>query len=265
MGEEPDELAGPLAPLWLTLLALGICILLVVIFVSLFDPIVALAMGQLLAFGGVGYLGTVLHPALDPEEQGLAPLARRWIFPVLLLIPTVFLLSELDNWIRDWMHGPVSENLSPEKLAEASMDLLLLSIYQVGLAPVVTEWFFRGMILERLRRHFGSTQAIIGSASLCAVATALPGDQAASYISHLSFLFLSGLILGVMRFRSGSILPGILLVAGMQGVAALSSGLGEAMIIQGFNTEGGHSTAWLILPSLISVSMGLRILRRFKN
>ncbi len=267
MTEEPDELAGPLTALWLTLLALGVTLLVLVICVPLFGPIAALALSQLLAFGGVGFLGAILPPALDPKALGLTPLARRFLLPVLLLLPTVFLLSELDNWIRDWMAipAPTAEKLSGEALPETVLDLLELSIYRVGLAPVVIEWFFRGVILERLRRHFGFTQAIIGSASLCAVATALPGDQAADYVSQLSFFFLLGLILGYMRFRAGSILPGILLSAGMQGVAVLATGFGETLIIPGFNTEGGHSPVGLILPSLISVFAGLALLRACKR
>jgi membrane protease YdiL (CAAX protease family) len=158
-----------------------------------------------------------------------------------------------------------SEKLPGEGLPETPLDLLEISIYRVGLAPVVIEWFFRGVILERLRRHFGVTQAIIGSASLCAVATALPGDQASGYVSQLSFYFLSGLILGYMRFSAGSILPGILFSAGMQGVAAFTTSLGEALIIPGFNTAGGHSSGWLILPSLISVGLGLVLVRRFRK
>ncbi len=267
MTEEPVELAGPLTPLWLTLLALGLSVFLLVLCVPLFGPVAALALSQLLAFGGVGFLGAVLPPALDPKALGLTPLARRFLLPIILLIPTVFLLSELDNWIRDWMAlpAPTAEKLPEEALPETALDLLELSIYRVGLAPVVIEWFFRGVILERLRQHFGWTQAIIGSASLCAVATALPGDQAASYVSQLSFYFLLGLILGYMRFRAGSILPGILLSAGIQGVAALTTFFGEALIIPGFNTQGGHSSGWLIVPSLISVGVGLRLLRRFKE
>ena len=94
MTEEPDELAGPLTALWLTLLALGVTILVLVICVPLFGPIAALALSQLLALGGVGFLGAILPPALDPKALGLTPLARRFLLPVLLLLPTVFLLSD---------------------------------------------------------------------------------------------------------------------------------------------------------------------------
>ncbi|MBW2712336.1 MAG: CPBP family intramembrane metalloprotease [Deltaproteobacteria bacterium] len=271
MTEDPrPELAGPLTALWLTLLALGLFIVALIVNISLFPPVTALGLSQVLAFGSIGYLGAVLHPALEAKELGLSPLARRFVLPVLLLLPSVFLISELDNWIRDWMASSAATGAAPtdHQLPETKLDLLELWISQVALAPVVTEWFFRGVILERLRKHFGTRQAIVGSASLFAVATALPGDQAVDYISGLSGLFLLGLLLGSLRLSAGSILPGILLSAGMQAVAVLSISFGETLAIPGFNAgiaEGTHSPAWLILPSLLCVSVGLLLVRRFRS
>jgi membrane protease YdiL (CAAX protease family) len=266
MTDDVPDMAGPFSPLWLTMLALGVCFLLLIFTIPLFDPVTAVGLSQCLAFGGIGMLGASLHPSLEAKELGLTPLAARFLLPILLLLPLVFLVSELDNWIRDWMATapPLAKEISSEEIGDSAMGLVALGIYRIGLTPLVTEWFFRGMIQERLRRHFGVRQAIVGSASLFAVATAMPGENPSDYISGITGLFIMGLVFGTIRWSSGSILPGILLSGGLHAVAIISYGLKDSFPIPGFTVENMHSSGWLIVPSLVSAVCGLALVRAFK-
>jgi membrane protease YdiL (CAAX protease family) len=81
-------------------------------------------------------------------------------------------------------------------------DGLLFTISVVGLAPVIEEWFYRGLLLPTLVRRFGSVAGWIGSSAVFALvhgqAILLPG------------LFVLAVLLSWLTARTGRIGPAVL-------------------------------------------------------
>lgn len=89
---------------------------------------------------------------------------------------------------------------------------LALRIALLAVIPAVCEeFFFRGLLLGSLRRSLGNSASIAASALLFGVFHVLsPGALLAVRMAPSTYM---GLILGVVRLRTGSLIPGIILHA----------------------------------------------------
>jgi membrane protease YdiL (CAAX protease family) len=77
-----------------------------------------------------------------------------------------------------------------------------LSLAAIAVGPALTEEIaFRGALLNAIRREVGDVAAIVGSAALFGLIHVEPGGY------RVPFTFVLGLALGIMRVRTGSILP----------------------------------------------------------
>ena len=74
----------------------------------------------------------------------------------------------------------------------------------IVLAPLIEEWMDRGILWTATRRIAGTPTTIVVTAALFAFSHGLAGLPA------LPHRFVGGLILGYLRARSGSLVPGIL-------------------------------------------------------
>jgi hypothetical protein len=83
-----------------------------------------------------------------------------------------------------------------------ALTFVMLFVLVAVLVPIAEELFFRGMLYPLLRQHWGATGAVIISAWIFAAAHFI-------LILFPSFL-LVGLLLGLLREKSGSLLPCIL-------------------------------------------------------
>jgi membrane protease YdiL (CAAX protease family) len=91
-------------------------------------------------------------------------------------------------------------------MIQANRNSPLLAILGIGLAvPFFEELIFRGWLYKRLELVFTPTIAVLATS----LVFTLIHVQYNAYI--LSALFVLALILGMMRQRSGSIWPGVLL------------------------------------------------------
>lgn len=117
--------------------------------------------------------------------------------PLLLLSLGLFWLQVVlgsfvaPEFVQGWLAGEPNSAPSSAPLTGA---LALLTT--VGLAPVVEELVFRGVLLRSWSRRRGRTHALLGTAALFAVLH--PGDLLGSFIF--------GVILGVIRLRTGTLL-----------------------------------------------------------
>lgn len=77
--------------------------------------------------------------------------------------------------------------------ADGTLDLALLFVMVVVLAPLVEEYFYRGLLLRALQHRLGDVSAVVLSAALFSLAHFLP----------LQFpgLFVFGLVAGVLAIR----------------------------------------------------------------
>lgn len=227
------------------------------------DAIVpAAAVGKVVAFALFGTLATFRIPGPHDVRIGLRGFSPRLILPMLLLLPVVVVLSELDNWILALL--PVPSELS-ERLEEATADAsrwtaLQQAIVVVGLLPVVDEWFFRGVIQQGLIAHKGHVAGVLLTAILFAPSHASPVPAAGAVVSALGASVLLGVVLGLLRIASGSLLAPMAFHAVANGVSLLAILHRERFPIEGFSVADTHTDPWLVAASVVSVAMGLRLL-----
>jgi uncharacterized protein len=143
----------------------------------------------------------------------------RWalvITPLLLVVELAGMASI--NMIIAYIRGEVFVNPQLEAISGGEplsfpMLLLLLALI-AGLAPFAEELFFRGMIYPWLRQRWGHWVAIGGSAAIFSMIHFIPILMPA--------LFFIGIILGVLRERSHSTVPCIILHMMQNAIVVLS-------------------------------------------
>ncbi len=142
-----------------------------------------------------------------------AGVAFGWIILLLVIILSV---NVLYAYLIQTFHLPLQTNdqfiLKYSKHAPLTTYATL--IVAVFVAPFCEEVFFRGFVFAGLLRGIPLVWAIVLSALIFAVAHADPG----SFV----VLFIIGLALAFLRWRTGSLWPGLLLHALNNGFAALT-------------------------------------------
>jgi membrane protease YdiL (CAAX protease family) len=165
--------------------------------------------GAMLVIGGIdavliiGYWrlsGTRLAPALRPARHLVRP-ALIGCALLLVLMPLNYGYHALLIWLfavdPALMHS-VSEPF------EAAGYGLGIQLFCIALMPAVWEEIaFRGLVQDHLGQVTGRTEALWLTAALFAIIHA-------QWLS-MPYLFLMGVVLGHLRQRSGSLLPGMLL------------------------------------------------------
>jgi hypothetical protein len=149
---------------------------------------------------------------------GWVPVPAKTLF----LVPLILLLAlagmVIINLSLAYLSGGTFENPQVEALTGGSalepLTLIVLLLLVAVVVPIVEELFFRGMIYPLLRYRWGAGVAISVSAAIFAAFHFVPLLMPA--------LFFVGLILGYLRERSGSVLPGVLLHAMQNGIALLA-------------------------------------------
>lgn len=140
----------------------------------------------------------------------------RTLFWVVLLMLVIFGVNSLYSYLISVFHLNLQTNdqliLKQSKVAPLTTYATLFAA--VVIAPFCEEVFFRGFVLPGFRRGMPIGWAILLSSLLFAVAHADPGSFAV--------LFIIGLALGILRWRSRSIWPTILLHALNNAIAALA-------------------------------------------
>ena len=95
--------------------------------------------------------------------------------------------------------------------------LVLLGVLTIVGAPVVEEWFFRGVLFRGLRQGFGAESVVATTAAvvLSAVLFALAHGELAQF-AGLAFL---GVVLAVLVVRTGRLVPSVVAHASFNAVA----------------------------------------------
>ncbi|NJP06465.1 MAG: CPBP family intramembrane metalloprotease [Chloroflexaceae bacterium] len=165
-------------------------------------------------------LGIYLFAARRPggwQALGIRHVAW-WVYALLPLIWFVQLpFLALINVVVVQLSGGQFENPQIEAITGGGsmslQDLLLLLVMVAGVVPIAEELFFRGMLYPLLRYHMGALAAITISAAIFAAFHLI--------LQLLPALFWLGLILAILRERTGSTLPGIGLHALQNGIALI--------------------------------------------
>ncbi len=232
--------------------------------------ILGLSVGLAVGLGLVGTLAARRVP--DPVEQriGLMKFQPGAIGLVLLFLPLVFWLSEVENIAADLFERPEipEADVDPEPgssgFSSETLRLLEYGLFAVFLRPVVEEFFFRGVLQQGAVGQLGGRSGVILQALLFVIARGSAGIGSAYMLFWMmGQALIEGLLLGALRLGTGSILPGMLLQGLMNAVGLIAIAVVADVPIAGFNLrDEAHVSAAVLVPSAVSVALGLVLLRR---
>ncbi len=235
------------------------------------QSVLGLALGLVIGFGGVGTLAARRVPAPVETRLGLRGVDTATLAIVLLLVPLAFWLSELDNLAAAVFPRPdrvaevagagAADETAP--LSPAALRLVEVGLFAALLRPVVEEFFFRGVLQQGAVARLGRLNGVLHTTLLFTLVRTLPalgGSYAVASVASQALV--EGGVLGLLRLRTGSLLPGILLEGAVNAVGLLALAWAEELPIPGLNIDEGHMSAAFLVPSAFSVALALALLAR---
>jgi membrane protease YdiL (CAAX protease family) len=207
---------------------------------------------------------------LRDDEAG----RRRWVAlrlrelrgPVLhwtlLAVPVLLVLSWALGEVYVRMVPVPPESFDPfGPLLITPTGRLALTIFAVGIAPVLEEFFFRGFIQHGLERRFGSVAGIGGAAAVFALIHVLP------WVFPLHFFL--GVAFGYAVYATRSIGAGVILHAANNAVAMTGLGMqGEesSEVVPTLWQVGPDADWWLSLAVLVATAaLAVVVARGLRN
>jgi ABC-2 type transport system permease protein/sodium transport system permease protein len=174
----------------------------------------------------------------------------------LALWPVAHEIFLLNQWLGlTTLTGEQMDMISEllEQWRELSPWLILFSL---ALVPAVCEeWLFRGYLFAALQRSTSAGRAIWVSALLFGLFHVVVGSPA-SPERFLPSAFL-GLVLGWLAWRSGSVVPGILLHVSHNGLLLMLAYYRDWLIERGWGVqEQQHLPATWLIASLLALAVG---------
>ncbi len=231
------------------------------------DPTAALGVGMTLGLGGVCAAVTRLVPQPHTERLGLRGFPAKFWVPILFLVPITLVASEVDNWANLLAPPPdaaeIEERVTERLPHDTPLAIAESLIVAVGLAPVIEEWLFRGIIQQGAIARFGVGWGILFTAALFGVGHVGPGVSAAAWLASISVATLYGFMLGILRQNTRSLLAPIALHMGINASAVLGMVFAEPVPIAGFNAPGDHTPSAYLFPAAISVLIGWWLVSRW--
>ncbi len=267
MTEAAPPVPRPVGAVTLTLLAWATATIFWAALVAAAGHWVALAVGLVAGYGGIGTLAARSVPPPADARIGLRGFAPSHVAALALLLPAVLLTSEIDNWVRPLVPplAPPAEGAPPPPDAELLPYLAIeFAIASVLLRPVLEEFFFRGVVQQGVVQALGPRRGVALTTLCFALAAggfALPmgPELAASAAAQALFL---GPLLGLLRLSSGSVLSPMLAQIGLAVTGTLAVAARETLPIPGFNTEDGHTPLAWLLPAALSVAAAVWVCAR---
>lgn len=174
-------------------------------------PTAQVSFAGVMVYAGMAFCGWGI--ALKRRHATLADAGFRWvgIAPILLAIPLavgLMLATGVVIWATDTLIGGVptaQEQVAPVGTTLTRADLYWLLLVGAVAAPVVEEFFFRGLLFNYLRARAGLWVSIVGSSALFAVMHFVP--------PLIPALVVFGAIQALVVHRLKSLYPAILLHA----------------------------------------------------
>ena len=132
----------------------------------------------------------------------------RWVPGISLYIPLGVLLSVAVVLATALL--PIPKQLPIEKYFADPAGTWMLAIFGVTIAPIMEELLFRGFLYPALARPLGVRWSVAITSAAFAF---IHSSQLANAWAPLLLLFVVGLVLTMVRVRTGSVLPGVFLHA----------------------------------------------------
>lgn len=144
------------------------------------------------------------HRSLGSALQWKSMGPNTWMFlPAGMAVAIVSMLTQAIM--------PTEKHFPIEKLFKDPVSGYTLALFGVLVAPIVEETLFRGMLYPVLERRWGLEVAVLGSSLVFA---SIHAPQLAGGIPQLAVIFMVGVLLGYVRGRTGSLVPGWLIHTG---------------------------------------------------
>jgi membrane protease YdiL (CAAX protease family) len=134
-----------------------------------------------------------------------------------ILAVTVFIVSSF---------FPPSSPPAIEKLAESSSSVALLVVFGVCFAPIIEEIIFRGFLFSVLSEFGGSRLAIPATAVLFAL---MHAPQLWPSLAGILLILVVGSVLSVVRQRSDSLIPSLIVHTAYNGMLVGASAIGTLL------------------------------------
>jgi len=218
---------------------------------------------------GVIYIYLLRKGFADERERAaelrLVPLRGSTLKWTLIAAPVLLLFS--------WSFGEVYIRLVPvppdaldpySQIFVNPRGRLMLAVLAVGLAPLLEELFFRGLIQRSLERKWGIAGGILGASALFALVHFMP------WIFPLHFLL--GAAFGFAVVATRSIWAGVLLHAANNTAALVGHGLefGEMPVVRtvwdtGPDLDFGSSLALLTVSLIVGIWVARRLWAAGRN
>jgi hypothetical protein len=233
------------------------------------SPTTAAGLATVIGLGAAGLLGATHVPPPHAERLGLRGLRLGHLLPLALLLPVALLAAELDPLLSTWWPAPDAPARA-ERMREVlptgeRLALIETLVVAVGLAPLVEEWLFRGVIQQGLVAHLGTRAGVLVTALLFALGHGGAGISAQSWVAVVAQIFVIGLAFGFVRQATGSLLAAVLLHAGVNALGVVSLLLGDALALPratGAAPGSAHLPPAVLAGSAASVALGVWWLRR---
>jgi len=110
---------------------------------------------------------------------------------------------------------PVPKSLPIDRYFRDTLGAYMMAVFGLTFAPLVEELFFRGFLYPALQRHWGVTVGVVITSVLFAF---IHASQLAHAWAPLLLLFFVGVVLTVMRERTGSVATSVLIHIGYNGM-----------------------------------------------
>lgn len=263
--EDPEEQL-PFTAGFAVLLALGAAYLQFAFFIapvvfgwsspgSLRSP-ARLGIAAILAYGGAFALATRRIHSAPAAALGFVPAPRLGWLAALLLVPSVMLVSELDNVVKavlPFPESPQGQGASPplEGLLLAEWAVVLIAVF-----PVVEEIFFRGLLQPRMVEAWGRLRGVL----VCSVLSGLAFTVGLMNPAMFAIFAARGLMLGLLRESAGSLQPGLVLNIGFGVITVLA--MRELFGIPGFDdSRHAHTPLPWLMPAAVFTGIGLGLCR----
>ncbi len=245
-----------LLPFLAAYLQLALCLLMLALMGSEDPASLSPALVGIATILGYGAAFAFAAPRLPPppgQALGFVPAPRISWMAALALLPSILLISEVDNILRAIWPPPEAVQSSPEELP-TGLRLVELAVVLIAVLPVVEETFFRGLLQPRLVDLWGRTRGVLLTAALAGLATVFISPRL------VPIALGSGLVLGMLRESSGSVVPGLALNV-LFGTTGFLAALG-AFGIPGFDDlEAVHTPLHWLAAAGLATGLGIGLCR----
>lgn len=224
----------------------------------------AAGLATVLGVGAAGALGAAHVTPPHGRRLGLRGLRLLHLPALALMAPVSLLASALEQLLAAWFPPPdaavVVERMREVLPTGNALALLETAVVAVGLAPIVEEWLFRGVIQQGLVARLGRLAGVVTTALLFATGHGGGGFSVQSTAAVVAQIFVIGLALGFVREATGSLLASIGLHAAVNAIGVL--GLAAGAEVTGASGLDQPQEPAVLVAALASVALGAGWLRR---